>query len=161
MTVQRTMCEVQSADWPSPRRPSHIGHRTEKGQAMVEFALFSVVALILGFGILALIPVHRTRTTATVAAYACAQFVSQSPNPNWAVQQAELVAEKTLEADWSGTLGAAYTVQVAAPSGPGTPGGCTVSYKPPILFGGLLGISADWATVTFFSQSEAWKARWR
>ena len=133
----------------------------ERGQALAETALFSVLALVLGFGILALIPVHRVRSAATAAAYACAQFVSQSPNPNWAAYQAELVAERTLEAGWSGALGADYAVQVAAPSGPGAPGGCTVAYRPPLLFGGLLGLSADWSEVTFVSRSENWKARWR
>lgn len=156
--MSREQPRLENPRWADQRVKPQKG---ERGQAMVETALFSVLALLLGFGVLALIPVHRTRTTATAAAYACAQFVSQSPNPSWAVYQAELVAERTIDADWSGTLGAQYTVQVATPSGPGTLGGCTVSYKPPIYFGGLLGLSADWSDVTFFSQSEAWKARWR
>lgn len=134
---------------------------TEKGQALVETALFSVMAVLLAFGALTLIPVHRTRTAATSAAYACAQFVSQSPNPNLAVSQAELVAWKTLHADWIATLGANYQVQVFAPTGPGTPAGCAISYRPPLPFNGLLELETNWATVTFFSQSEAWKARWR
>lgn len=134
---------------------------SERGQALVETALFSVLAILLAFGALTLIPIHRTRTAATSAAYACAQFVSQSPNPNLAVSQAELVAWKTLNADWSATLGAVYQVQALAPTGPGSPTGCAVLYQPPLPFNGLLGLEADWATVTFFSQSETWKARWR
>lgn len=135
--------------------------QTERGQALVETALFSIMVVFLAFGALTLIPVHRTRTAAASAAYACAQFVSQSPNPNLAVSQAELVAWKTLNADWSATLGASYQVEAIAPTGPGFPTGCMVSYQPPLPFNGLLGLEANWATVSFFSQSEAWKARWR
>ncbi|GAB4577519.1 MAG: hypothetical protein Fur0022_02500 [Anaerolineales bacterium] len=144
----------------SPFHPRSFS-QSERGQALVETALFSVMAVLLAFGALTLIPVHRTRTAATSAAYACVQFVSQSPNPNLAVTQAELVAWKTLNADWSATLGANYQVQAVSPTGPGSPTGCVVSYQPPLPFNGLLGLEADWATVTFFSQSEAWKARWR
>lgn len=134
---------------------------TERGQALAETALFSVMAVLLAFGVLTLITVHRTRTAATSAAYACAQFVSQAPNPNWAVAQAEFVAWKTLNADWSATLGAVYQVQALTPASPGSQAGCAVSYQPPLPFNGLLGLEADWATVSFFSQAEAWKARWR
>ena len=120
------------------------------------------MAVLLAFGLLALIPVHRARTAATSAAYGCAQFVSQSPNPNRAVWQAEQVAWQTLEETWSGTPGVQYDVQVIAPTGPGSPGGCAVSYRPNMLFNGLLGLpDPGWRTVTFFSQSETWKARWR
>ena len=41
----------------------------EQGQALAETALFSVLAVIVIFGILALIPFHRTRTAAISAAY--------------------------------------------------------------------------------------------
>lgn len=144
----------------SPFHPS-ASAPTERGQALIETALFSVMAVFLAFGVLTLIPIHRTRTAATSAAYVCAQFVSQAPNPNLAVAQAEFVAWKTLNADWSATLGAAYQVQVLAPAGPGSQAGCTVSYQPPLPFNGLLGLEVDWATVSFFSQAETWKARWR
>ena len=40
----------------------------EQGQALAETALFSVLAVIVIFGILALIPIHRTRTAAISAA---------------------------------------------------------------------------------------------
>ncbi len=141
---------------------TRIPETRERGQALAETAIFSAMAVLLAFGLLALIPVHRARTVATSAAYGCAQFVSQSPNPSWAVWQAEQVAWQTLEEAWSGTAGVQYDVQVLAPSGPGSQGGCAVSYRPTILFNGLLGLpDPGWRTVTFFSQSEAWKARWR
>jgi len=137
-------------------------HDTEKGQALAETAIFSAMAVLLAFGLLTLIPVHRAHTAATSAAYGCAQFVSQSPNPNWAVWQAEQVARQTLEETWSGTPGVEYDVQVLAPSGPGSQGGCAVSYRPTVLFNGLLELpDPGWRTITFLSQSEAWKARWR
>ena len=135
--------------------------RGERGQALPETALFSLLAILLAFGTLALIPVHRARTTATAAAYACAQFASQSPNPARAAYQAALVAEKTVEADWSGAFGADYQVQVLSPAGPGTAAGCVVSYRPPALFSGLLGLETKWSQVAFYGHSEAWKARWR
>ncbi len=39
----------------------------EQGQALAETALFSVLAVIVIFGVLALIPIHRTRTAAISA----------------------------------------------------------------------------------------------
>jgi len=165
MNMKRSECEVRSAECEvrsSPPRTSHLGHRTEKGQALVETALFSVMAVLLAFSALTLIPVHRTRTAAISAAYACAQFVSQSPNPSWAVYQAEQVAWRTLEAKWSGALGVQYEVQVIAPNGPGSAAGCVVLYRPPLLFNNLLGLGEpDWSAIWFVSQSETWKARWR
>ena len=68
---------------------SHVAQRkSERGQALAETAIFSLMAVLLAFGLLAFIPQHRARTVATSAAYSCAQFVSQSPNPAWAVHQA-------------------------------------------------------------------------
>lgn len=165
MNVKCAACSVRSAEsevHSSPRRTSHIIRRTEKGQALVETALFSVMAVLLAFGALTLIPIHRTRTAATAAAYACTQFVSQSPNPAWAAYQAEQVAWRTLEAKWSGALGVAYEVQVFAPNGPGSAAGCAVLYRPPRLFNSLLGLGEpDWSAIWFVSQAESWKARWR
>jgi hypothetical protein len=129
---------------------------------MAETAIFSILAVLLAFGMLAFIPQHRARTVATSAAYSCAQFVSQSPNPSWAVYQAEAVARSTFEADWSGTLGVQYDVQVLAPSGPGSAAGCVIFYHAPVLFNGLLGLNdPGWSAMWFISQSESWKARWR
>jgi hypothetical protein len=134
----------------------------EGGQALVETAVFSVMAVLLAFGLLALIPLHRARTVATSAAYGCAQFVSQAPNPARAVHQADQIAWETIRAIWSGTPGVQYDVQVVPPTGPGSSAGCRVSYRPSILFNGLLGLKdPDWSTEQFLSQSEAWKARWR
>ena len=136
--------------------------QTERGQAMAETALFATLAVLMAFGLLAWIPLHRARTASTAAAYACAQFLSQSPNPDRAMANAQKVARQTLDADWSATLGVEYRVSIIAPSGPGQPGRCAVSYHAPVLFNGLLQISAgDWSTEWFISRSETWKARWQ
>ena len=137
-------------------------HLSEQGQAMAETALFAVLAVLMAFGLLAWIPTHRARTAATAAAYACSQFLSQSPDPSRAQHNAVNVARKTLEADWSATAGAQYRVQVSAPSGPGQPGRCLVTFQAPTLFNGFLGLSAsDWHSEWFISRSETWKAKWR
>jgi len=137
------------------RRPS------ERGQAMAETALFAVLAILFGFGFLALIPYHRARTVAISAAYGCAQFLSQSPDPVRAARNANQIASSTLDADWSGTLGVHYKVSVSAPSAPGKPGSCAVSWTAPILFNGLLGLRSQGSTgEVFTSRSEAWKAKW-
>lgn len=137
-------------------------HRSERGQAMPEVALFAVLAAVMAFGLLAWIPVHRARTAATAAAYACSQFLSQSPDPSRARQNAIHVAWRTLNADWSATGGVQYRVQVSPPGGPGEPGRCQVSFQAPLLFNGLLGLGqTGWSSEWFMSRSETWKARWR
>ena len=138
-------------------------HRlSERGQAMAETALFAVLAILMAFGLLSWIPTHRARTAATAAAYACTQFLSQSPDPARAQQTAVKIAWQTLDADWSGTRGVRYRVQVSPPAGPGLPGRCLVSFQAPTLFNGLLGLSSsDWHSEWFASRSETWKARWR
>jgi hypothetical protein len=136
--------------------------RTERGQAMAETALFAVLAILLAFGLMAWIPAHRARTAATAAAYACAQFLSQSPDPARAEHNARLVAQRTLNADWSATLGVQYRITVQPPSGAGEPGRCQVSFRAPTLFNGLLGLrQGRWSSESFLSRSETWKARWR
>jgi hypothetical protein len=138
---------------------SHFG---ERGQAMAETALFAVLAVLMAFGLLAWIPTHRARTAATAAAYACSQFLSQSPDPARAQHNAVTVARRTLNADWSATAGVQYRVQVSTPSGPGQPGRCLVTFQAPTLFNGFLQLSAsDWHSEWFISRSETWKARWR
>ena len=135
---------------------------SERGQAMAETALFAMLAVVMAFGLLAWIPTHRARTAATAAAYACTQFLSQSPDPARAGRNAVNIAWQTLNADWSATRGVEYRVQVSSPSGPGLPGRCLVSFQAPTLFNGLLGLSAsDWHSEWFISRSETWKARWR
>ena len=129
---------------------------------MAETALFAVLAILMAFGLLSWIPTHRARTAATAAAYACTQFLSQSPDPARAQQNAVKIAWQTLNADWSATRGVQYRVQVSPPSGPGLPGRCLVSFQAPNLFNGLLGLSAsNWHSEWFISRSETWKARWR
>jgi hypothetical protein len=134
----------------------------ERGQALAETALFGLLAVVMAFGLLAWIPVHRARTAATAAAYACSQFLSQSPNTARAAANARQVARQTLDSKWSGTRGVSYRVQVIPPAGPGQPGRCAVIYHTPSLFRGLLGLRKDgWNTAWFISRSETWKARWR
>jgi hypothetical protein len=129
---------------------------------MAETALFAILAVLMAFGLLAWIPTHHARTAATSAAYACAQFLSQSPDSERAQRNAVNIAWQTLNADWSATPGVQYRVQVAPPSGPGSPGRCLISFQAPRLFNDLLGLSAsDWHNEWFISRSETWKARWR
>lgn len=138
-----------------------IRKRSEQGQALAETALFAVLAVIVIFGILALIPFHRTRTAAISAAYGCAQFLSQSPDPSKAVHNARLIAQQTLDGDWSATFGASYQIRVYPPNGRGTPGRCEVQWSAPVLFGGLLNLRAGSSTSeVFISRSESWKALW-
>ena len=135
--------------------------KSERGQAMAETALFGILAVLMAFGLLAWIPVHRARTAATAAAYACSQFLSQSPDTDKAAANAKQVAWRTLDATWSATRGVEYKVSVIAPSGPGQPGRCAVSFQTPTLFNGLLHLSeGGWSTEWFLSRSETWKARW-
>jgi len=135
---------------------------SERGQALAETAMFAILAAIMGFGILALIPFHRARTAATAAAYGCAQFLSQQPlNQHLATIAANKVANNTLDAIWSGTFGTQYKVSTSPPGGPGQPGRCTVSWYTPVLFNGLLELrNGGWNTVTFVSRAEKWKASW-
>ncbi len=142
---------------------SHVPRSTlhEKGQAMVETALFSVLAVILAFGMLSWIPLHRARTQATAAAYSCAQFISQSPNPSLAARNAIMAVEQTLNADWSATLGVNYKL-VVSPGSPGGVGGCSVSYQGPVMFRGLGVLDpGGWSEEWDLSRSENWKAKWR
>ena len=136
---------------------------SECGQALAETAMFAVLAAIVGFGILALIPFHRARTAATSAAYGCAQFLAQSPlNQHLATQAARKVAQETLDSIWSGTFGTSYQVEIQAPGGPGQAGSCTVSWVTPVLFNGLLELrQGGWNTITFYSRAEKWKAGWK
>ena len=139
-----------------------LHHRNERGQALAETALFAILAVLMAFGLLTWIPTHRARTAATAAAYACSQFLSQSPDPARAQTNAAHVAWQTLNADWSATRGVNYRVQVSPPDGPGSPGRCTVSFQAPALFNGLLKLSnGDWQDEWFVSRSETWKARWQ
>ena len=140
-----------------------MSHRPgERGQAMVETAIFAVLAILMIFGLLSWIPVHRARTSAIAAAYACAQFLSQSPDPARANKNAREIAWQTLNADWSASMGVEYRVQIVHPSSPGSPGRCEVFFRAPTLFNGILhSINGEWGSEWFLSRSETWKARWK
>jgi hypothetical protein len=139
---------------------THLPRRRERGQALAEASVISVVAILMIFGTLSLIAQHRARTAAIAASYACAQFLSQAPDPGQAAAQASLMARRTLDADWSGLASTSYRISVSAPPGPGGVGSCTVAYNSPFLFNGLFGIPDEWVEETFFSRSESWKADW-
>jgi len=157
--VQPTSGSVSQDAGPSGGLSRAKGKRSERGQALAEVALFSLLAVILGFSLLTLIPVHRARTAATSAAYSCAQFLSQSPRPSKAAHNAYNIAWQTLETPWSATLGVEYQVEVVPPSGSGQPGGCAVHWRAPLLFG--IGLTdPGWSTEWFVSRSETWKAKW-
>ena len=132
----------------------------QSGQALAEMAVISVVAILLIFGTLSLIVIHRARSAAVSASYACAQFLSQSPDPIQAAQQADSIANETINADWSGLVTVSFRVEVSAPAGAGGTGSCTVSYSAPFLYNGLFGIPDEWSAESFYSRSEAWKADW-
>jgi len=139
---------------------SMIQNPAERGQAMAETAVFSLMAVFLALGLLALIPIHRARTVSTAAAFACTQFVSQALDPERAVAQAEEVGRRTIDAAWSGTSGAEYEI-AAWVSGPSGDRGCRVEYRAPLLFGGSFGLEPPgWRTVGFTTLSETWKADW-
>ena len=139
---------------------TRLSRRGEKGQALAEAAVISVVAILMIFGTFSMIAQHRARTAAIAASYACAQFLSQAPNPGQAAAQARAIAQRTLDADWSGLIKTSYRVSVSPPSGPGMIGSCTVAYNSPFLFNGLFGIPDEWVEETFSSRSESWKADW-
>lgn len=127
---------------------------------MAETAVFSLMAVFLALGLLALIPIHRARTVSTAAAFACTQFVSQALDPDQAIAQAEAVGRRTLDAAWSGTAGADYQVEAWAAGASGNRG-CRVRYRAPLLFGGSFGLAPPgWRTVEFISRTEPWKADW-
>jgi len=151
----------RSTEWRATvrERPPRFS-RKEKGQALAETAVISIVAILLIFGTFSLIVIHRARTAAISASYACAQFLSQSPNPAQAAQQANTIAGQTINSGWSGLFNVHFRVDVIPPAGPGAPGECSVSYSAPFLFNGLFHIPNEWATESFFSRSEAWKANW-
>ena len=134
--------------------------KKEKGQALAETAVISVVAILLIFGTFSLIVIHRARAAAISASYACAQFLSQSPNPVQAERQATYVANQTVNSDWSGLVNVQFRIQVSPPAGRGAPGICTVFYSAPFLYNGLFGIPTEWNAESFYSRSEAWKADW-
>lgn len=129
----------------------------ERGQALVETAMVVSVAVVIIAGILSFGLIHRTRTAATSAAYACAQFLSQNPDPVRARQVAYDAAMSTLKGGWSGTGTAEYEIAVIPPSGRGQPGTCRVSWRIRPMFAPM---DFGWSTEVFTSRNETWSADW-
>lgn len=133
--------------------------RSERGQAMTEFAIYAPFAVIMTFMLISWIPIHRARSMAVSASYACAQFLSQARDPATAARNAYTIAMQTLEGDWSATIGVSYAVSVQPPSGRGAPGVCRVTYQAPILFN-FFGLSSPQSAQTYVSRNERWKTKW-
>ena len=68
----------QKRTWASFSRDRHLFHHGR----------------VIGFWLVGLHPAASSAHGGHSAAYSCAQFVSQSPNPTWAVYQAEAVSSE-------------------------------------------------------------------
>jgi len=132
----------------------------QKGQALIELALLAMTLVLLAAGTVAAIFAVRARSQATAAAYACATFLSQAPDPARAAFQAREIARRTLEADWTAAA-VDYRVQVL-PEGPAGARWCRVRWASRILFARLLGLPGlAEGEAAFAADPERWKARWR
>lgn len=134
--------------------------RGQRGQAQIELALGAMLMAMLGLMAVTAVFVVRARSQAIAAAYACAQFLSQSPDPARAARMAGEAARRTLEGDWS-AAGIGYAVTVT-PGRPGESGRCTVRWTARLLFARLFGLpGVTEGEATFVADTEQWKARWR
>lgn len=132
----------------------------QRGQAQIELVLGTMLLVMLGLMAVAAVFVVRARSQAIAASYACAQFLSQSPNPARAAWMAREAARRTLEGDWSAAA-ISYEVDVI-PGGPGRDGRCTVRWTARLLFAGLFDLpGVTDGEVSFVTSPELWKARWR
>ena len=134
--------------------------RPRRGQAMVEAALTLlplVFLALLGVNVLVL---HRVRTAAISAAYACAQYITQFPHrPERAADVGTTVAGRILHAPWSAVRTARFAFDVVPPSGPGETGRCTVRYAIRLPFApqGMGGVQGS---ITVTGAGERWQGRW-
>lgn len=144
----------------SPRRagPVTCAAKSESGQAFVETAVVLPIAFLVLLGFLSWIPVHRTASMASQAAYACAQFIGQASDPYQAAQQGYDAADRVIHGDWSGTLGAEYAISVYPAGTLGGSVACTVTYRPPAVLAAVW--QPEQGTVTYVGRSEGWKAQW-
>jgi hypothetical protein len=131
--------------------------KLEKGQALAETAIISVAAMLLLVGIISLVPLGRARTAATSAAFACAEFLSQNPDPVAAKTVAYQAAMATLQGGWGGTGTANFQISVVPPTGRGAPGTCSVRWTVAVKF---LPLSIGGSTEQFTSRSETWRSKW-
>jgi type II secretory pathway pseudopilin PulG len=132
----------------------------QKGQALIELALAAMIFVLLAAGTIAAVFAVRARSQAAAAAYACAAFLSQAPDPARAAFQAREAARRTLEADWTAAA-VDYRIHVL-PEGPGGARWCRVEWASRILFARLLGLPGlARGEIAFAADPERWKARWR
>jgi Flp pilus assembly protein TadG len=129
----------------------------QRGSSMVELAIILPLIFLMLLGFLAFISLSRTRTAATAAAFACAQFLSQNPDPAQARDIAYSAAMGTLKGGWSGTAFSDYSITVQPPGGQGQPGTCRVAWR---VRSRLIPWTSDWSAAMFISRSETWKAKW-
>jgi Tfp pilus assembly protein FimT len=132
----------------------------QRGQALAEFAAVAVLAVMLAMLAVSVIPIHRAKTTAVTASYACAQFLSQSRDPAKAATNAAQIAQQIINQRWSGSGKSSFTVSVSTHGGAGQSGSCTVSYKVSTLFG-FFGLSDYSGCFTAVSRSEKHKSLWK
>ena len=131
-----------------------------RGQAMVEAALVLVPLVFLALLGVNVLVLHRVRTAATAAAYACAQYVTQFPHrPERAAEAGAAAAGRILSAPWSATRTARFAFDVTPPGGPGETGRCTVHYSVRLPFApsGLGGVQGS---ISITGAGERWQGRW-
>jgi len=131
-----------------------------RGQALAEAALVLVPLVFLAMlGVNGLM-LHRARTAATAAAYACAQYVTQYPHrPQAAAAHGQAIAEQVVSGAWS-ALGQTHFRVSPVPGGPGEFARCSVRYEVRLLFAppGLQPVQGN--TIRFYGAGERWQGRW-
>lgn len=135
--------------------------RNQRGQAMMEFALFATLAITMTWLFVRSIQIHRARTAAIASAYACTQYLISSPRTDLAAYNAITVAEKNLRSR-TGIERMEFTIRVNR----GTTAQqayCEVQYKASLLGFGwseLVKNSPNKGKERFYAQTDSWKARW-
>jgi len=135
--------------------------RRFRGQALAETALVIVPLVFLALLGVNVLMLHRARTAATAAAYACAQYVTQFPHrPAAAADHGASVAQQILSGAWSALGQTRFRVSPTPPGGPGEYGGCSVRYEVRLFFSppGLKSVQGN--VVRFYGAGERWQGRW-
>lgn len=131
----------------------------EIGQSLAEFAAFSSLAVLVALIAVNFIPLHRAKTTAVTASYACAQFLAESRNPANAVANATRIAQEIIQKRWSGS-NATFSISVQSADEAGGQGTCVVSYKVK-TFLVLLGAPEVSGRSVSVSRMEKHKSLWK